>query len=694
MYSFFVRPGTALAAVLVLAACSKDLATGPLSPVTTVTAVSPFHPDAPMSLSAGTYDWTDVVIPAGVTVNVTGDVVLRVAGDAMIQGKIVGDCVGVKLVAEGKLTLRGSVENACSHGPPATGTPGMRLIARGGYVVDGGGAKTSGDFEITNDTTVTEESLTKSATSMSATASTSIAPKHASFSRQPDTGVSCLFVTGNFPANPSRQPDGTSGANGTDGIDGHTWIAACSDDMAVTGIFRVTSQSGGDGGDGTQIGATPTVHAGKGGAGGKLKLLVNGVLWFDPGSNTRLQSGDGGIGGDATATSTVPGNRATAVAGPGGDPGMILVHAADGIEARAAVTLQIGRGGNGGDAKATALNGAGCSSLNGGDAIATGGAGGSTPNKTMKIEGTNGVNQISVTGGVPGIGGDATTVAGNGADGQMGCSDGGKGGAHQTTAGNGGDALLIINNLPLSTGGKGGDAVMTGGSGGTGLNACASLTPGGNGGDGGAAFGAAGSGGARGGTNGTRTITGVGNGGNGGGGRDPGKGGAKGAGPGVAGPVTRSYNPGTDGSDCDFAAVYGTTVGPPANDVGGDEKFFAVMSNHQIVVTKTGTGAAQQFTIIGLRVCGILIPLAATGVTAYTRAGDFSVQGTGAINLGPPRGLQPIVVKMTGKITSTGMLVPATTIEFTISVESAPNATAKFGPVTYKGSGLQMNPKS
>ena len=74
-----------LAAGTCIVSCSRDLATGPGTLSTNSSDATAFHPASSVTLGPGSYEWTDVVIPAGVTVTVTGNVAIRTAGDFTVQ---------------------------------------------------------------------------------------------------------------------------------------------------------------------------------------------------------------------------------------------------------------------------------------------------------------------------------------------------------------------------------------------------------------------------------------------------------------------------------------------------------------------------------------------------------------------------------------------------------------------------------
>lgn len=333
--------------------------------------------------------------------------------------------------------------------------------------------------------------------------------------------------------------NGTDGTTGTPGKDGRTWYLRCRGDLSIGGT--VAGQDGGHGGHGTdsQAGAA-NATGGRGGDGGRLVVKATGIVALGPGST--LRSGRGGNGGDATATAqesdagaTAP--SATALGGRGGSPGLIEVRGKAGIQVDGTARFELGVGGDGGDATATGADGkdatAGKAAQHGGNATATGGAGGTVGSDRLSSSG-NVLGGPPVIGGDGGAGGRATATAGTGGDSQLeALPNGGDGGRFAGTGGAGGDALARnLQNALFGEGGAGGAVALARGNGGTGWDDCGDpKKQGGKGGAGGSAAGGDGQGGTglTNGAHGGITITDAGNGGQGGDGDPVGQGGAAGA---------------------------------------------------------------------------------------------------------------------------------------------------------------------
>jgi hypothetical protein len=708
MSSHLVRFGqvqlAALAGAFAITSCTNDVATGPsqASPQSPAAQQQSFRPTSSVSLAPGSYRWTDVNIPAGIVVTVTGSVSVVTTGDVMVAGKLAGDCVGVSITASGRLTIAGSVNNSCSGVAPTQGAPAMKLVGLGGYTIDHANLQTSGAFSITNDTMLLSR-VSASATQSSGigAALTSKTPLGGSPSRSsmPATAIPCDFVAGTLVANPSRAPDGAPGIHADSGRSGSRWIAACAGDMDVVGLFSVSSQAGGNGGIASATGAES--KGGKAGNGGDLLLTATGEITFESGSTTILRSGDGGDGGSSETTAAGNGADAKAAGGAGGAPGLVKVNADEGIAVDGQLDISIGQAGDGGGAIATATDGVTCKQA-GGNATAVGGAGGSTPDKSLHALGAVvGVENVDVTGGVAGRGGNAHTHGGNGAPGTKDCIDGGPGGTQIDSGGSGGSALLRdINKKLIEDGGKGGDALYEGGTGGAGFDKCTPTATdrGGNGGRGGDASGNSGVGGfgAAAGANGGIAVNMAGNGGAAGGGHGPGT-------PGDGGtnaigrnspPVIKdpSFKPGKTATDCapppppPSTLKFGVLIQldtAKSNDSTKIDVLLGVVFNRTLQITEQGTGATEQITVGPLSICDLPFALTNTGPTSFDAAGNFSADIVGPVNLGT-HGIQPILVTINGQTASDG------TIKFKIVVSPASTATFKFGRVTYNGTGKKQ----
>jgi hypothetical protein len=347
-------------------------------------------------------------------------------------------------------------------------------------------------------------------------------------------------------------------------------------DADFTGNALFWAQGGGRGGAGiASADSDVTATSGAGGDGGTIELFVTGFITFSGGENI-MRSGSGGDAGDATATALpnqagdkAPG--ATATTGDGGMPGLVDIRAGRevNIDDAGALVVEIGFPGGAGTATANGADGrdaqdATTPAQEGGDATATGGNGGGTPDEQLLRRG-------QVTGEEPvfrglddgrpngGGGGRARASAGNGGAGTQSNKAGGRGGLSTANGGDGGDALLKDHrNRLLGHGGPGGQARFLMGNGGDGWSDCVPGQPaeaGGAGGNGGSTSGSPGAGGqglTQGNAGDTRFVT-VGNGGDGGNGENPGPGGTKGTQHAVDGDVTQVdpiFTDGATGQSC------------------------------------------------------------------------------------------------------------------------------------------------
>lgn len=282
--------------------------------------------------------------------------------------------------------------------------------------------------------------------------------------------------------------------------------------------------TGPDGRAGTDAQGSCTVTGGKGEDALRLLVRADNIAI----NNLDLHLGSGGPGGKATTSKDC--DPGVATGGEGGLAGNFKMVASGDFSITGAFNLFPGKGGAGGKGTAYGKNGDdGCGGLNGGDATATGGAGGDN-NKLLTASGSiSGTENISVREMVGGRGGDGEANSGTGGNGTgPGCA-GGAGGKATALGGVGGNTTCA--KFPC-TGGAGGDPTANPGAGGNG-GAGSATEPGGNGGAGGDAAATPGKGGTGTTANGTdgsvKAETG-GAGGAGGDGCGPGTGGAGGAG--------------------------------------------------------------------------------------------------------------------------------------------------------------------
>ncbi|HEV8600156.1 MAG TPA: hypothetical protein VGQ69_12400 [Gemmatimonadales bacterium] len=510
-----------------------------------------FNPTANTSLS-GTRSFSTVNIPAGVTVTMTGNLTLNATGAVTIAGSLVGDCVALTLNADGALTMSGTLSNGCTGAPASL--PAITLVGKGGYTFNGAAnVVAAGDVTITDDPTATDADF---------------APALLRRDGPPASiGVPCNYAVFSGSASPATAvPNGVAGSpNGVDGRDGSTWTLRCKGGGDINvGTLSLTGQHGGNGGDGTHSSTTAAVSkGGKGGKGGTVKIQTRGSLGIGTASIT---TGNGGNGGSANADGSsgqggTAGASADATGGGGGAPGLFTATAGAGISIGG--TLQIGKGGRGGNATAIGGNGhdaPACPPAAGGPATATAGAGGSTPDKTLTAGGSV-IGGLAVSGGVPGDGGNAEATAGKGGKGAQTCKPGGNGGDPTARGGDGGNGdLRNLNGNKVANGGNGGSMKVTNARGGDGWSDCLAqpFEAGGVGGTGGTTRGNNGKGGTGllPGAAGAITYNVVSDGGNGGAGLPPGAGGPAGGnsttnnGPVVASSIDDSFKPGNAGAQC------------------------------------------------------------------------------------------------------------------------------------------------
>ena len=234
-----------------------------------------------------------------------------------------------------------------------------------------------------------------------------------------------------------------------------------------------------NGGPGTDRSGTGDVQGGRGQRGGSLSILVSGSIDIHGGAT--LANGDGGRGGNATATAPFP-QMAWAKAGSGGEAGRRLrIVAGGGISfsdpfGRGSVTIKPGDGGPGGIALATGNAGMDkCPTGDDGASAKAKGGNGGKAGKFGRFQGAiGGLGLLMIDGGLGGLGGNSTATGGRGGH-ALGCAalaQGGRGGWAEARAGRGGRAPFGSNvgGFVLSpdafSAGAGGVAIANGGEGG------------------------------------------------------------------------------------------------------------------------------------------------------------------------------------------------------------------------------------
>ena len=485
-----------------------------------VVAAPAFNPTEDTEIS-GTVAAGSMEIPAGVTVTVTGDLVLQISGDAIIDGTLTGDCVGLDFQGGGDLTLTGTVGNVCDQvEPPEEGPPSLSLVADGTLTVDGD-IIPGGDLVLKNSPELQESDFDfdddgGAAAVLRAGPGAPVAAPGAG--RAPPSHALPCFIRNRAIGADAGQP-GAHARNGFsrptggqvgDGYRGGNTFIACAGDLELMNA-EIRGQGGGTGGQAGDPGdpgatkGTDQSRAGNGGNGGNVNIGSNGKLDFN---GVTLVGRDGGDGGHAFHKADQPGESSRAVGGKGGTAGTFRAHGKQGINVAAAgLKIDFGNGGDGGDAEARAANGRDgadqCPAQAGGDGFATGGGGGDSGQGLRHKGNVVGLGNITTEGGEGGDGGDADAVAGNGGHGGRDCVDGADGGATTAQGGHGGEGRSTFDGGPVasSVGGMGGDAdFRDGGHGGDAFNGCSigflwQGLPGGDGGDGGAILGGTGAGG-------------------------------------------------------------------------------------------------------------------------------------------------------------------------------------------------------
>lgn len=587
-------------------------------PATVSVRVVPIVPDITFDADQALASLT---IESGRAGLVTNNAVLTISGDATIDGTLYSQTGRIRLNVIGTLVVNGTIRSVDPDGVVDDTEPvneqgsGIILLIGGGGATLGSTAvlNSTGPIVVTDDETQLERSPTEFFDEVEDVASdelTTLVPlpaDHPVFSgggagkskespRSQDAELPPVVIGGTWPPVGAVAPRGDHpvvifrfGGPRNVNLDGWT--------------FNGPGAPAGDSADGTGD-SGPDAAGLRGKNGMRLNIWNNGGA-INIVNDVSINLPDGGDGGDAQTVC------ASATGGPGGDSGNLRMTALAGIDiSNGTLTINPGRGGNGGDATVdpAEASAVGCPGEAGRSAVATGGKGSDTIKRLLARGNVVGLENVGIGALFGGQGGDATALACDGGAG-LPCCDGGAGGSATATAGAGGNASLSVAGLDVTTGavigGDGGEATAFGGNGDEGGDC--KLDDGGLGGAGGAANatggaggGAAssGAGGATGGDGGDADAT-AGDGDDGGdsGLGDPGAGGAGGLGVGIAGAagggsvagiagiVTDSDgNPGLDGSGFDVT-VYCFDLGFLVDGSGG---IFAGVYNG--VVTDPATG--------------------------------------------------------------------------------------------------------
>jgi hypothetical protein len=443
---------------------------------------------------AGTIAVTRFVVPAGITVTVAAALTVSADSTVEINGRLRGACVPITIRGEREVFLRGTLDNTCQTQPD--NAPALTIVAAGGYELDGATVATSGDIDVTNDTTVTITANRVAARQRPVAQSAAV----------PTCVVRNTLLGPQTAGLPNRANSGANGQHAAVGRPGATARLRCAGDLDIRGGVTVEAQDGGHGGNGVDLpgaGVNADASGGDGAKGGRVKLIATGLLLV-AGSNS-FNGGDGGDGGNANAVSTAitiasKAPNALAVAGRGGDAGEVELRSGVEIRFLAPTPLVLGAAGAGGNAFANGANGNDATALvpsqAGGDAEAIGGKGGDGPARMIQSNSIVNPQFVQISGGNGGPGRQGQATAGNGGNGIDTSPDAADGGQIIALGGNGGNALFTdANGNRLAPGGPGGNATFIGGNGGIGRDMCTlqtGLIRGGNAGNGGAASGGGG----------------------------------------------------------------------------------------------------------------------------------------------------------------------------------------------------------
>lgn len=484
-----------------------------------------FRPAADTVLG-GTRQFSDVSIPAGVTVAVREPLTLRVSRNLRLAGRLLGECVPIEIEVGGDADFSGEIANVCGELADGSRAPSLTVSTGGTLRFDILTMRASGDVTLSNDP--------RNPAGLEA----AIGSRALKGSQEE---VSCLLRDFLFKPTPETAAAGEASENAGDGIEGGTWTFACGGRLIVDDT-RVAAQDGGAGGEAEARSAAQAVASGgAGGLGGTVLLSANGPIEFS-GVNV-LEAGDGGVGGSAIAVGdSASGASSDGTGGDGGDGGRVEIRPGGTLSVAGPFTIRLAAGGDGGAAEATGADGGDASeeslAVDGGNATALAGHGGRVPSAALPHGSIDGEELLRILGAKAGNGGTATAIGGKGGDGILSFPDAGDGGNVRAVGGAGGDvsddgdAEVAVPGSP----GSGGIVALLGGAGGAGGSGCVlpdqgTNGPGGDGGSGGDASGEdgrAGAGGEEPAGGGGAILSALGNGGIGGGGEPPGQGGEPG----------------------------------------------------------------------------------------------------------------------------------------------------------------------
>lgn len=577
-----------------------------------IEAIPDFQPSGDTTL-VGNVEVANLTVPAGVKVTLAAEATVTALGNVTIAGTLEGNCTPFAVQAAGRITISGAVTTTCAA-PPAEGAePGLTIVTGSGFTLDGADIRAGGKV------TLRSEGAANPAARRAPAPVDRLMP----FRTDEEQELGCsLFNTRvtaadgqNFKDEKKAYGKGLNGGYGAD-IEIH-----CGRERLVISGGSFQAGKGGSGENAESRDAATVAEGGAGREGGGIFLSSEIAVHFtNVRGNTSLFPGSGGDGGDATAEGWP---TARAVGGAGGPGGTLEVwvpatHGLIYIEP-GAVQIVFGEGGFGGDAAAEGLPGADATATEaakkGGDAFATGGAGGNTfPEGSPQLVGdilvgpVQSVGNVLLSSGGGGFGGDAAAVAGFGGLGSAEFPNGGDGGDMHAEGGVGGSMVVRNNGADYSSGavpGRGGPAFFHNGRGGPGFNGC-SVNPwvaGGNGGVGGDTSGSDGKGGTsetgeQPGLPGGVTIQDAGEGGLGQDGSPPGKGGSGGTDHTTSHgqkEVLSSFEPGDDGEQCTSQTAMSTSLSVN-RDPGGHDQYVGFRVITALTLLQI---AANQFSLTG-----------------------------------------------------------------------------------------------
>lgn len=633
-----------------------------------IEALPDFEPTGDTTV-VGNVEVENLTVPAGVKVTLSGDATVTARGAVSIAGTLEGNCTAFAVQAEGRVTITGSVTNACAT-PPAEGEDaGVTIVSATGFTLDGADITAGGRVSFRSE----------GAPGASPRRVPSPLDRLTPFAAEEEEDLGCFIMNTrvtaadgqNFKDEKKAYGKGLNGGYGAD-VEVH-----CARERLVITGSSLQAGNGGSGENAESQDAETVAEGGQGREAGRILLSSEIAVHF---TNLRgmssLLGGMGGEGGDAVAEGWP---TARAVGGVGGPASKIEVKVPTNggliwVEPQG-LQLALGGGGRGGNATAEGLPGANATSTEaakkGGDALATAGAGGNSyPTSPVNLVGDILVGPVQHVGNVifgsgeGGFGGDAFAVGGDGGLGSREFPDGSGGGDMHAEGGDGGKMVAKNNGAEAWGGGIpgfGGKAAFHNGRGGPGFDGC-SVNPwvaGGNGGPGGNTTGDDGEGGTsetgepqspHGGV----LIESAANGGLGRDGDGPGKGGSGGT-DGVTNhgdkEVNGSFEAGEDGEQCSSETAMSTNISVNS-DSGGHDPYVGFRA---IVALTLLQIAANQYSMIGatpwVALLGSIDPLGILRMSGYgTVAGYSNVQVVLAVTL--VRTVLGIITGFSGTVTA------------------------------------------